>query len=148
MFCVIFFFEWFVKVRGIVMGIVYVGMGVGGVVCFFIIDGFLKCYSYKIIMIFIGVGFGIIGFILLIFICYWIFLISWFYFFGKRWYVVDWFFMKSIVLMVGLVIIFFISFGNFVFSFWLLCKLYLFGYEVIVYCNFFSFCWWFKFNEI
>ncbi|OXG17566.1 monocarboxylic acid transporter [Cryptococcus neoformans Ze90-1] len=117
--CATLLFEWFVKARGTAMGIVYAGMGVGGAVCPFIIDGLLKRYSYKTTMISIGVGFGIIGLISLIPIRHRIPPTSRSHHSGKRWHAADWSFMKSTALMAGLATILLTSLGNFVPSLWL-----------------------------
>lgn len=129
------------------MGIVYAGMGVGGAVCPFIIDGLLKRYSYKTTMISIGVGFGIIGLISLIPIRHRIPPTSRSHPSGKRWHAADWSFMKSTALMAGLATILLTSLGNFVPSLWLPCKSHLFGYEATAHCNLSSFRRRFKSNE-
>lgn len=121
------------------MGIVYAGMGVGGAVCPFIIDGLLKRYSYKTTMISIGIGFGIIGLISLIPIRRRIPPTSRSHHSGNRWNAADWSFMKSTALMTGLATILLTSLGNFVPSLWLPCTSHLLICEALIHRNLSSF---------
>lgn len=61
-------FEWFHTRRGLASGILYAGTGAGGTVFPFIMQGLLRGFGYKVALISLGIGYGIIAFIAILFI--------------------------------------------------------------------------------
>ncbi|WVQ83760.1 hypothetical protein IAT38_005904 [Cryptococcus sp. DSM 104549] len=64
--CATLLFEWFHAKRGLATGIVYAGTGIGGTIFPFIMQGLISNIGYKLAMISLGVGYGVLGAIALI----------------------------------------------------------------------------------
>jgi MFS family permease len=59
--CATLIFEWYSTRRGLASGIMYAGTGAGGTIFPFIVSALLTRLGYKLAMIILGVGFGVLG---------------------------------------------------------------------------------------
>lgn len=66
--CATLIYEWFVARRGLATGIMFAGTGVGGTLFPFLVDALLKRFGYKATMVAVGIGFGTLNAVALLFV--------------------------------------------------------------------------------
>ncbi|WWC92206.1 uncharacterized protein L201_007160 [Kwoniella dendrophila CBS 6074] len=123
--CATFLFEWFHAKRGFASGVMYSGTGLGGFVFPFLMQGLLSKFGYKATMITLGLGYAITGSIALLAIKRRIPLSRYdqnpssLSVPRRRRPRVDWSFIKTSSLYLGVTTILLTSMGSFIPSLWL-----------------------------